>query len=576
MQELRTKLSRAEAQVVEVVAKNEEYQRQIVALRHDKNTEDDDEDLSDFKSYKEITLELAAKTKAMNEMESKLRSLADKMKDMMQRYAGEKSKNGALEKELARLKEEQANGSFQQVDGSPSPPVTATERQHLTPVDESSAQRELVKLKMKLENVEQRSEDNKIKYNEMMEKYNESQREVTRLKGNLQDYSSRLQTLDAEKSSLERMMQAIQDAKDRVATELTNRATASDSDFEAYKQQTENTKATLETELREERSKVFNLELQLTNIVDKLGSESQATDVLEDYKKRAQVALKKANNNVSALTSENNKLKSRAAQLEQEHGDQTEQIAAVEQSLVVLADQKKQIFEEYNQCKAQLKSEINQHQGLRRAFEAISAKLLAVQEQLGTLQEEAITSHVLIKYDGNDDVKMMNGSLDASIGKSEVTNKTKRSFQPAQIKELKRLQAEQMGSNENELFGVDSESTASPRQQRPSTNTQSWAVEASRHSYNDTEDTGTVSSSSGRLHQHTVSPHCDSDGRDRRPGSEALSLDGNLIDDGSAGSMFSEAIKEKFELLRIELAQRGIDLEAAYQELEYEREEKKR
>ena len=70
-----------------------------------------------------------------------------------------------------------------------------------------------------------------------------------------------------------------------------------------------NLKMLLESERQNFKAEKLSMEMQISNLLEKIGSDNDFAGTLEEYKKRAQLALKKANANISTLTTENSVLK---------------------------------------------------------------------------------------------------------------------------------------------------------------------------------------------------------------------------------------------------------------------------
>ena len=182
---------------------------------------------------------LAAEKIQSSTLQTKLTHVAEKMKDVMRRYAEAKASLKSLEQ------------------------------------DKES---EFMSLRLKLENAERGTGDQRAMASELAERYGDVQRELSRTKTSIQGHLLTIESLQTDKKETDETFADVTE-KYTNALEQIRIATEARKDHERRVR-----------ELLEERER----------IEDKLRSDEDSAKVLEEYKKRAQLALKNANS-ASAL-----------------------------------------------------------------------------------------------------------------------------------------------------------------------------------------------------------------------------------------------------------------------------------
>lgn len=148
---------------------------------------------------------------------------------------------------------------------------------------------------MKLENTDRSSSDLRLKATELAERFGEAQREITRLRESLEERQAQVEALAAEKACLEQ----------QALTAATNLAelSAQLSDTEArctalqtlHAQELHVLMEGKDRELRAGQEVVARLQAELAEANNRARAEEDSADNLDNYKKRAQLALKKVN-----------------------------------------------------------------------------------------------------------------------------------------------------------------------------------------------------------------------------------------------------------------------------------------
>mmetsp|Transcript_16322 Transcript_16322/g.15637 ORF Transcript_16322/g.15637 Transcript_16322/m.15637 type:complete len:964 (+) Transcript_16322:207-3098(+) len=201
--------------------------------------------------------ELTEKKDANVDLQGKLSVLTDKMKDLVKKYQDNKSKMQILE---------QSGGD-----------KTSEIMKNL-----QNKESEILSLRMKLDNTERGSADQRRLSAELSERYGETQRELSRTKSTIQEHLITIENLQKDLKVQQDFM--ILHSKENEESKIQIKSSS-------IKQEI------LETRIRE-------LEEGKDMLENQLKSDDDAARVLEEYKKRAQMALKKANSSLAIVTAE--------------------------------------------------------------------------------------------------------------------------------------------------------------------------------------------------------------------------------------------------------------------------------
>jgi hypothetical protein len=201
--------------------------------------------------------ELTEKKDANIDLQGKLSVLTEKMKDLVKKYQDNKSKMQILE---------QSGGD-----------KTSEIMKSL-----QNKESEVLSLRMKLENTERGSADQRRLSAELSERYGETQRELSRTKSTIQEHLLTTENLHQDLKVQQELVILLGKEKEEGKIKIKSSSL---------------TQETLESRIRE-------LEEEKDILENQLKSDDDAARVLEEYKKRAQMALKKANSSLATVTAE--------------------------------------------------------------------------------------------------------------------------------------------------------------------------------------------------------------------------------------------------------------------------------
>ena len=279
-----------------------------------------------LKECDELKTVIIGNDKTISDLKSKQNHLADKLRDLMKKYAEAKASSQSLGQ------------------------------------DKES---ELTSLRLKLENAERGGGDSRAMAAELADRYGETQRELSRTKMSIQEHLLTIESLQRDQRGFDAKLAAAVGEQNAALERL---------------QTADAMRASLErriTELLEDRERVD----------DKLRSGEDSAKVLEEYKKRAQLALKKANTASSTAAAELAEMKrtveeakARAAEAEEALADKGRHWATVEAHL-------RSCQAEVAQLKRDLASSVEAEQVASRAAEQAIVRLRDANEALATRPE---------------------------------------------------------------------------------------------------------------------------------------------------------------------------------------------
>lgn len=194
----------------------------------------------------------------------------------------------------------------------------------------------MISLRLKLENIERHSSDTRLKTGELAERYGEAQKELTRQAQNGKELQAKIDSLGGEITALTEQVTVLSEEKDSLNGQLQSALFAIQQADVAHNDAVNVLRDEITHLEQQHKSHVAEYELELSSAQTRLKTDSESADVLDGYKKRAQVALKKANATSAALAQENERLK---AQLETNN----EKVSDVE-GLLAVADQREEVL----------------------------------------------------------------------------------------------------------------------------------------------------------------------------------------------------------------------------------------
>lgn len=442
---------------------------------------------------------IVLKDTTIADLQSKLSGLTDKTKDLMKKYADSKTKIQGLE---------QAEGS------------KASDSQKTLQGKES----ELLSLRLKLENLERSAGDQRALSAELADRYGETQRELTRAKNTIAEQMLQIQELQKE-------LEGAVSATSGLATDAAAAQEKVDEEkAKVAKLQEKNVALLMEWQgkmaeaTKTHATKVTELKLENETLLMRLKSEDESGKALEEYKKRAQVALKKANSSKAALDAEI-----------------LEKQKVVDDALARLAE-----------AEASSSRSLEVQQAQTEALGNTQRHLEELQKKFDfSLAEKATLERALELEKQNS--KDLSEQYDTLVSASN---------QPARKPETFSESPTDQQEQESKEDAAQNESRAAPA-------TPSWAVAAAA-AHATPLPTAKPQAPSTPSSPSLAMPSSVA------PVEESIRIDDGLALQAKGPSMLVSKLQSQIEELKREIAMRGIDLDASQQELQSEREAKVR
>ena len=455
---------------------------------------------------------LAGKEDTVTELQGKLTHLAEKLKDVMKKYA-------------------EAKASLQSV--------------------EQGKESELMSLRLKLENAERGTGDQRAMAAELADRYGETQRELSRAKTAVQEHLLTIESLQRD----------LRTSEENAAIVAQEKASALDK-----LQQEEDARAALERrvgELMDERE----------SVEDKLRSGEDSAKVLEEYKKRAQLALKKANTASSQAAAEVGEMRRSMEEAQARAVDAEEAMALADDGMRVMRAERDEAVALATQLKKDHAAAVEAEQvaaaaaaqalaRLRDANEALAARPIAAPavpavHAPSATAEPAPAIMVVPQPESN-------GSGNGDQGND---NEAAAATSPTAF-------SSSAGSNNNSSSSSSSSSSGSKR--RPQT-------DAAAGDDDDNDDEAESDKNAPSLPRSRSSLRRDM----QHPPSRPNQPDGDTMEFGSGVSLpikkpssdklvFVNELYSQIDELRREVTQRGLEIDAGRQELALEVEVKKK
>jgi len=449
----------------------------------------------------------------VGELEGVVGTLTSKLKDLMQRYAEQKSSSVRAQGQVQVLEAQLAD---------------------LTSLAQAKDS-EILGFRMKMERVEQSSSDHRLKAGELADRHSEAQKELTKLREGLGEKQRLLEEALRSCERAEEGQAAAQEQQKEVLQRLTE---ASDrcSQLEGASVSTQREVGQVhERQLRGVQEQVAQLQAELASTSQQLQAGVDSAGSLDNYKKRAQLALKKANAAAATLTLENEQLRSQAEEslARAEEAQQGAREAAAEE------------------------------EGARRDLHSAEDKLQQLQEQ-GAAESAARAAaeqkHAATVAGRDAKIRELQAALTAL---TEVQRRPHHmpSSPPPSAPSFTAAPSAAITAKPTEAPAPASPEVLPPVEQLSVQVTPprltSWARAAA--SDNDTKSEAEAAAGVGPFPPHAA----EEDPFSPFPTGQTDSL------------VFVARLQTQVEALRRDLAQRGIDLEAAVQEGQYERDEKR-
>ena len=475
----------------------------------------------------EVKKSEASKEAAVQDLQGKVSGLTEKMKELMKKYAEAKTKAQSLE---------EAEGS------------SSAQMQKTVQTKDS----ELLSLRLKLENSERVVADQRATATELTERYGETQRELTRSKNTVAEHVLQIE-------ELQRELQGAVSATSGLAAEAMSAQEKAEAEQKMVAQLKQE-KASLATEWAAKldratlsfEAKLADLQREQDSLQVRLKSEDETAKALEEYKKRAQVALKKANATSSTMTVE-------IAEKQKALDDALARTGELEAMAGTVRTELREVqgrVGELEQCNAELMQQIAVLNSTVEAEKEKAAQACAEQgmaeAKIKELEEEAERASKL-------------GVAHSPAGKVHVVmaeqtdagDSSKGQF-------LDPSQTQTLGTLGTEQSWAVAASAANAKSKSRSPHTPSPAVAPQR----------------ARASPDTNSPATTEEGQglEREEHEDGVQIDEGVtlqVRPPSTEQLFYvNKLHSQIEGLKKEVAMRGIDVEAAQQELQSEREAK--
>lgn len=152
---------------------------------------------------------------------------------------------------------------------------------------------EILSCRLKLENTDRSSSDLRLKATELAERFGEAQREITKLRELVEDKQVQLDALGAEKARLESETQVSLSQMAERSSQLADAEARCQSLQSSHADELRLLAEGKAKELREGTELAARLQAELAEAHSRLRVGEDSADNLDNYKKRAQLALKK-------------------------------------------------------------------------------------------------------------------------------------------------------------------------------------------------------------------------------------------------------------------------------------------
>ena len=147
-------------------------------------------------------------------------------------------------------------------------------------------------LRSKIENLDRSLNDSRAEAIGLADKLSEHQHIVTRLTETTRELQHNVEILSSELKTTREQYRSAQAENEQLLANIHVTAHTKDELVDIHREQVEAMRMQYEQKLASSQASISALELEISNYASKLRIESDSADVLENYKKRAQLALK--------------------------------------------------------------------------------------------------------------------------------------------------------------------------------------------------------------------------------------------------------------------------------------------
>lgn len=587
LKEVNKKYSETRASLEEARAQVNEMDKTIRALEGNLKSANDslrdsNKRLADAKTESEQQKNtILQRDKAIKDVEGTLKATNDKLKDANQKYTDAKSEIEALKYQNSQKDKhiEETEGNWKALnekmkDMKQKFTDTKAENYNLEKHSESkiielsallqSKDTDINLQKGKIDQLDRALHDARSEVAEQAERLTDQQRALIRLTESARELQQQVESLSLELQTTQELYRAARGENEQLATNIHVTQHTRDEMADIHRSQMEEQHLLFEQQLSAARATVNALELEVGNYASRLRMESDSADVLENYKKRAQLALKKANSSNGQLTVENAQLKS-----------------SVDEIKVLLEEQKAALAAALRENLRFKEEDAARETRYRQLQDTYEAELSAAKASIASLTTQQSPSEPLYRSQ-----PMKRPQLGARDSSDESENASVDGEMVINIRQESPPAAESPVAEMSDAVRVNSSSTnnASPgRMSHGSQGPKSWAiltVEASNaaaaaHPQSSPTLEKVPTSSPAAIQGDSLDmEYVEIDGKNEKDEQVVSAEHGGGVSGGK--SMLSTALQRKLETVLKELSQRGIELEASQQELVAERMERKK
>lgn len=451
--------------------------------------------------------DLKKKDDELTNQELKLTNMTGKLNDLVQKFVDLKNKDNNMEKEAG---------------------VKMSETQKQIQAKES----EILGLRLKMESLEQSAADNRLRASDITDKFNTINQDFKNLTKEKNQLEEQLEISKTQILSLESALEHKNSEYLALEVEFNQLSDICKTEAQKFLAEKEKILGINEVEKAKADEIIRELQAEILNVNSRLKAETDSAEVLEGYKKRAQIALKKANNTNTQLSTQIETLKETA---------QNETNRAVELELKL---EKLQVNEkDLKQTIENLENEVLELNNLlQEKREEFDSKISEFQNSISKLKQQV------------NDQKHYHENHQKPSQKAEKPSENVQNPEDEEIEERPKKVSE-----------------VPPK---------SWVIAARDNKNNNINDKKegneqnlSMSESAGTSLNEMVEVPLSAE-QVQLQRQEKWELVSSELGSSPVSLLFVNELTTQLEMLKKELAERGIEVEATHQELQLERAEK--
>ena len=151
---------------------------------------------------------------------------------------------------------------------------------------------DIATLRNKVEQLEKSLHDSRNEVSQQADKLSEQQQAVIRLTETARELQQHSESLSLELKSTQELYRSARAENDELRNSIHVTAHTKDELVEIHRREMDSLRSQYEQRIASSQATISALEMEIGNYASKLRMESDSADVLENYKKRAQLALK--------------------------------------------------------------------------------------------------------------------------------------------------------------------------------------------------------------------------------------------------------------------------------------------